>query len=136
MSPPLPRRAYSARDAFWVVGAIGVGLSGVLLGVDTLNHSKWMLTHIAGLGASILVSALVSALARRLTPLFGALAYGAMMASSVFVFGLGVAVLKTRIFPADQDFRRVLLVSGVVLAVALPAVLIIRRRERARASAI
>lgn len=116
-----------------MIGALGVALSGVLLGVDTLNHSEWVPSHIAGLGASILFSALVSALARRLTPLIGALAYGAMMASSVFVFGLGVAVLKTRVFPADQDFRRVLLASVVVLAVALPAVLTIRRRERARA---
>jgi hypothetical protein len=135
VNSPLPRRAYTARDVLWAVAAIGVALSGLLLGVDSLNHSKWAPTHIAALGASLLASVLVAALARRLTPLFGALAYGAMMASSVFVFGLAIAVLKTRVFPADPDFRRVLLVSAVVLAVALPTVLTIRRRERARASA-
>jgi hypothetical protein len=92
--------------------------------------------HVATLGSSVLVAALVSVWERRLTPLFAALAYGAMMASSVFVFGLGAAVLRTGIFPSDPGFRRVLLLSLVVLAAALPTVLIIRRRERSRASAI
>jgi hypothetical protein len=136
VSPILGRSALSVRHVLWAIATLGVALSGFLLGVEALNHSSMEPVHVATLGSSVLVAALVSVWERRLTPLFAALAYGAMMASSVFVFGLGAAVLRTGIFPSDPGFRRVLLLSLVVLAAALPTVLIIRRRERSRASAI
>lgn len=130
MIAPLAQRPRPAALILGAITAAAVAISGILIGADFLNHSAFKAAHFAALGISAILAGLFGALGRGVTPWFGWLAYGLMLGSAVLGLGLGAAVLRTGTLPQDLSFRAVLGTSLLTLILAVPVVVIARRRAR------
>lgn len=117
--------------AFQVLGALGaiaLVVSGFLVAADWLNHIVPSVSHLVALGLTTSITGLAGAFDKTPAPWFGWLAYGLMVASAVLGLPLGAAIAVTGKLPQDPNITEVLVVSLLLFAGALPAVLYARRR--------
>jgi hypothetical protein len=136
MNAQLVPRPNPAALILGAISAASVAISGILLGVDSLNHSAANPAHFAALGVSALLASLSGALGRGATPWFGWLSYGLMLGSAVLGLGLGAAVLRTGTLPHDLSYRAVLGTSLLILVLTIPVVVYARRQTNASGRAI
>jgi hypothetical protein len=110
------------------VGAVGMGVFGLLLAQDSLNRVSFALPHVGGLALSLLVATCGGFLDRTRFAWFGWLSYGALLPSAFVVLGLGVPSLRTGALP--KACGSAFFVGLLLFAVSFPATLIARRRAR------
>jgi hypothetical protein len=114
--------------ALGVVGGIAVAISMLFVGADWLHHAAPSPVHFTALVVSGLVAGLAGLMGRTSVPWFGWLAYGITTASALLALPLIAAIALTGELPSDPNAWGLLVLSLVLFACALPALLFGRRQ--------
>ena len=109
--------------ALGAVGGIAVAISMLLVGADWLNHSAPSPLHLTALVVSGLVAGLTGLMGRTCAPWFGWLAYGMTMASALLALPLIAVIALKGTLPDDPNAWGLLVLSLLLLACTLPALL-------------
>lgn len=113
--------------ALGAVGGIAVAISMLLVGADWLNHLAPSPIHFAALFVSGLVASAAGLMGRTSAPWFGWLAYGITIASALLALRLIAAIVLTGELPDDPNAWGLLVLSLLLFACTLPALLFGRK---------